>query len=324
MKRVFAALTACSLLAGLLTGCTAKTPARRTEVPTGQMQETTAPGEWARTVQYEGKTWRYNSHLRTVLFLGVDTRDTSGEDRRGVGTGGRSDTIILLIIDPDAGVIQPVTLSRDTMTDVDVYDRDRNYLFSGKMQLTMQYSFGDNPKRSCLLVKKKVSDLLGGLPIHAYCSMTLDGITAASELLGGIRLTLEEDWTDIDPGFTAGTTITMDAETLERFLRYRDTGVSGSNDVRMKRQGWFIRQMFSQMGNLGSAGVEALMKQLDDYVETDMDGDMLKQLTALHISGSILNVPGRTVAGTAHDEYYIDEDALRQFLLELYYTPDAG
>lgn len=314
MRRGAALLLALLLL---LAGC-ARAPARK---PGAQIQETQPKTEWSRTVTAQGKSWRYNSRLRTVLFMGVDTHADSRESQTELGNGGRSDTLILLVIDPDSKTIQPVTLSRDTMTSVDVYNHDRKFLFSGNMQLTMQYSFGDNPKRSCLLVKRKVSDLLYGLPIHAYCSMTLDGIAAADRLLGGIRLTLEEDWTDIRPDYTAGSTVTMDAASLEQFLRYRDTGISGSNDVRMRRQGWFIRQLFSQMGQLSGSNAEALLKQLDAYIETDMDGDMLRQLTEFRIAPTIANIPGKTVAGRAHDEYYIDEDAARQLLLQLYYIP---
>lgn len=322
-----AALALALLLAISLAGCGQKAPTRLEAAATADADQSdaqaqTQPGEWSREVTAQGKTWRFNSHLRTILFMGVDTRTTEQEARYGLGNGGRSDAIILLVIDPDNQIIQPVTLSRDTMTQVDVYDRDRNYLFSGTMQLTMQYSFGDNPKRSCLLMKRKVSDLLYGLPIHAYCSMTLDGITAASELVGGVSLRLEEDWTDIDPSYVAGSTITLDADALESFLRYRDTDVSGSNDVRMRRQGWFIRQLFDQLSSLSGSNIEVLLKQLDPYIETDMDGDMLRHLTEFHVSSTILNVPGQTIPGRAHDEYYIDEDGLKQLLLELYYAPD--
>lgn len=277
-----------------------------------------------RTVLRDGVAWKYNSRLRTVLFMGVDTRE-SGEEKIGVGSNGRSDTLLLFVIDPDSETIRLITISRDTITKVDVYDRDRNYLFSGNMQLTMQYSFGDSPARSCQLVKKKVSSaILFDLPIHYHCSLTLDGILAASELVGGVTVTLEEDWTDIDPAYTAGSTVTLRGEKLERFLRYRDTDASGSNDVRMKRHGWFIRQLFAQMGRLGSAGMELLLEKLDPYLETDLDGDTIKQLASYTLLDEILNIPGETVQGKAHDEYHIDREACKEMLLDVYYRPEES
>lgn len=340
MKKTLLSLLALAVTVPLLSACSNSSPVRVADQPvtalsdtageaTQAAQATEATGaqdtrpalNWSGNLTVDGQKYRYQSQYDTVLFLGIDSRDTEQLDKEGVGTGGRSDTIILLQIDPQAQTIQPITLSRDTMTKVDVYDRDRNFLFSGRMQLNMQYSFGDNPKRSCLLSKKKVSEVLLGLPIDSYCSLTLDGILAAADAMGGVTLTLEDDWTDIAPSYTAGTTITMQGEPLERFLRYRDTTETGSNNVRMQRHGWFIREMFSQMGKLGTSGAEKLLEQLDPYLESDMDADTISRLVSYRMSDEVLNVPGETVHGKAHDEYNIDEDALYQFLLELYYAP---
>lgn len=340
-KNKIAAALAALLAAQLLTGCgTNSSGIKQVEglQPTTQplsleqiqqelaIEETVPPQaqqpeSMGRTIEQDGVTWRYNTRLRTVLFMGVDTR-AGAENKIGIGNNGRSDTLLLFVIDPDEERIQLITISRDTMTKVDVYDRDRNYLFSGKMQLTMQYSFGDSAARSCQLVKSKISDLLYDLPINYHCSLTMDGILAASDLLGGVKLTLEDDWTDIDPTYTAGSTITLKGEQLERFLRYRDTDVSGSNDVRMSRHGWFIRQLFSQMGTVGSAGVEMLLDKLDPYLETDMDADTIKQLTSYHLSDEILKVPGETIRGKSHDEYYVDEEACKQMILDVFYIPE--
>lgn len=340
-KNKIAAALAALLAAQLLTGCgTNSSGIKQVEglQPTTQplsleqiqqelaIEETVPPQaqqpeSMGRTIEQDGVTWRYNTRLRTVLFMGVDTR-AGAENKIGIGNNGRSDTLLLFVIDPDHESVQLITISRDTMTKVDVYDRDRNYLFSGKMQVTMQYSFGDSAARSCQLVKSKISDLLYDLPINYHCSLTLDGILAASDLLGGIKLTLEDDWTDIDPTYTAGSTITLKGEQLERFLRYRDTDVSGSNDVRMSRHGWFIRQLFSQMGTVGSAGVEMLLDKLDPYLETDLDADTIKQLTSYHLSDEILKVPGETIRGKAHDEYYVDEEACKQMILDVFYIPE--
>lgn len=340
-KNKIAAALAALLAAQLLTGCgTNSSGIKQVEglQPTTQplsleqiqqelaIEETVPPQaqqpeSMGRTIEQDGVTWRYNTRLRTVLFMGVDTR-AGAENKIGIGNNGRSDTLLLFVIDPDHESVQLITISRDTMTKVDVYDRDRNYLFSGKMQVTMQYSFGDSAARSCQLVKSKISDLLYDLPINYHCSLTLDGILAASDLLGGIKLTLEDDWTDIDPTYTAGSTITLKGEQLERFLRYRDIQVSGSNDVRMSRHGWFIRQLFSQMGTVGSAGVEMLLDKLDPYLETDLDADTIKQLTSYHLSDEILKVPGETIRGKAHDEYYVDEEACKQMILDVFYIPE--
>lgn len=93
-----------------------------------------------RRVKIDGVNWRYNSNMKTVLFLGVDAREQVIHDN-AVGSGGRSDTIILFIIDTESESIQMMPISRDTITTVDIYDTKRNFLFSSNMQVTMQYAY---------------------------------------------------------------------------------------------------------------------------------------------------------------------------------------
>lgn len=286
-----------------------------------EIQEDT-PGKqvWGKSMTVNGQSYRYNSRLRNMLFMGVDSK-ASVEQGAIVGNGGRSDTLILFVIDPGEESIQMLPISRDTITSVDIYDGDRNYLFSGDMQITMQYAFGDSPSRSCRLTKNKVSEVLHGLPINYHCALTLDGITAAVDLLGGITLTLDDDWTDIDPSYTAGSTVTMSSQTVERFLRYRDIDALGSNQVRMQRQSWFIRKMFAQFGMKGQTTTNLILKYLKPYLETDMDGDTIHQLSTYAILDDALVLPGKVAAGESHDEFYIDDVSLQELLLRTFYVP---
>ena len=271
-----------------------------------------------RSVKIDGETWRYNSSLKTVLFLGVDSREQV-EYERIMGSGGRSDTMIIFIINTDTQTISLMPISRDTIAKVDLYNSKREYITTAEMQITMQYAFGDCASRSCWLSKKAVTTLLHDLPINYCCSLTLDGVSAAVELAGGITLTLEEDWTDIDPSYTAGSTITMDATQVESFLRYRDSSVFGSNNDRMRRQSWFIKKLFEQMGKLGSIGTDALLSYIDPYLESDMDADTIKQLTTYTLSDEIITIPGADVEGEYNDQFYVDDAALQELLLQTFY-----
>lgn len=326
--RKWMALLTAVLVCGMLAACGSKTPQAEPETETTEtvtdtventQPPTEAPDVWGRTVRRNGHTWRYNSRQTTVLFMGVDTK-AEIEETALVGNGGRSDTMALLVLDPESQTTRVVAISRDTMTRVGVYNRRGEKLYDGTMQITMQYAFGDSPAKSCQLSKKAVSAMLLDLPIDSYCSLTLDGVTAAVNLMGGITLTLEDDWTDIDPSYLAGETITMDAPMVERFLRYRDTGMTGSNDVRMERQGWFVHQLFKQISAKGSIGVKLLLEYVDPYLETDMDGDTIKHLADYQLAEVIYKIPGQTLEGKKHDEYYIDEEAMKDLLLELFYN----
>lgn len=273
-----------------------------------------------RTIRRDGVTWRYNSRLRTVLFMGIDTK-ADVVSREVLGNGGRADVILLFVLDPDARTTQLVEISRDTIATVDVYNEQQQKLHSGKMQINMQYAFGNNPARSCHLMKNRIVKLLYELPIDYYCSMTMDGIAAAVDSVGGVTMTLDEDWTSIDPSYTAGATITFNGAQAERFVRYRDVEDVQSNAVRMARHGWIINELFQQLRDSGELDLVTIFRKMAPYLESDMDAETLAMLSAFDLLPDVLQLPGEVRAGKYHAEYHLDEPALQQMLLELFYDP---
>lgn len=283
--------------------------------------ETTEPvpeDSWGRTVIRNGERWRYNSRLTTVLLLGVDTAQPEEGGVSDFGSNGHADAIVLLVIDPDTQTVQPILMSRDTIAQVDVYTEDREFMFSGDMQIAMQYSVGDSHARSCYLMKKAVSRALLELPIDSCCAVTLDGIAAAVEHLGGIQLTIPEDWTDVNPDYTAGAVVTLDAAATERLLRYRDLEAAGSNETRMERIGWFLTQM---AGSLSTAELQELAEVLEPFAESDLSAETMQQLTSYSFRQELLRIPGKTIpdADAIFEEFHVDEARLKDLLLQVFY-----
>ena len=273
---------------------------------------------WGRTVIRDGERWRYNSRLTTVLLLGVDTVQPEESNVSDFGSNGRADAIVLLVMDPDTRTIQSILMSRDTIAQVDVYTEDREFMFSGDMQIAMQYSVGDSHERSCYLMKRAVSRALLELPIDSCCAVTMDGIKAAVEHLGGIQLTIPEDWTDIDPDYTAGAVVTLDAARTERLLRHRDLETVGSNETRMDRIGWFLTQM---AGSLSASELQELAAVLEPFVQSDLSAETMDALTSYTLRQELLHIPGTVTADDdgIFEEFHIDQEQLKQLLLSVFY-----
>ena len=264
------------------------------------------------TVIKDGVIYKPNPEVRSYLFLGVDD---AGQEYEDYGRGGRTDTILLLVKRNDT--LRILEISRDTMTEVDTYNTAGDYLSTGVMQINMQYSFGDSPRRSAYLTKRTVSALLGGINIHGAIALDMSGIAPIVDTLGGITVRMEEDCSYIDPDYTQDAEIQMDGAEAEHFIRWRDTSVSGSNDARMSRHTWFIRQMLSQADD---TSVSRLLQAADPYLNTDMTAEEIKALYMCSLVETI-RLPGETRRGALHDEFYIDEDGLLNILLRLFYTP---
>ena len=146
------------------------------------------------------KTYEYNRNLRNVLFLGVDKEADSvvGET---VGRNGQADCILLMIMNQETKETTLLQISRDSMTDVEIYGITGSHLATEHAQIALQYAFGESDSRSNWLTKNAVSHLLYEIPISSVMALTVDGIGEVTSAMGGVTLTVPRDYTSVDPSF---------------------------------------------------------------------------------------------------------------------------
>ncbi|MCQ2483446.1 MAG: LCP family protein [Clostridia bacterium] len=272
--------------------------------------------DWSSTVILNGKTYSRKADIKTILFLGVD-REVDSDYKEVAGGGGCADTIMLMFADESNKTIDILEISRDTITEVDVYNFDRDYLYSGDMQLCLQYSFSDSSKRGSLLTRDTVSQLLFGTQIDSYCSLTTKGLTDIVDSIGGIEITFDEDYSYINPEYTKGATSKMDSKAVDTFVRYRDTDTLGSNNDRMSRQAWLIMELIGSINN-GTFPITELYTAAGNELCSDMDAETMAQFSDYSIN-SIKTMPGDSKEGELHDEFYPDMIALRELLIGYLY-----
>lgn len=282
----------------------------------GNVQET----EDSTTVTYQDEKYKYNRDLKNIVFFGVDKREAV-QVQEYPGRGGQSDAILLLVMDKEKKTTQMLQVSRDSMVNLKIYDTDGNLLTEKRGQLALQYAYGDGEKKSCRLARDAVSDLLYGIPISGYISLNMDGIVSIVDAIGGVPMTLKEDYTYVDPAYEKGTELVMDGTAAERFVRYRDIEVTGSNNIRMERQIVFLDALMGAVkGYMQKAeGYEQLLDSASPYMVTDLTAEEMKKLSEYQVEEPMQKVPGETMEGEEHDEYIVDDAALYEMILDLFY-----
>lgn len=277
-------------------------------------------------LEHAGRTYEYKGQdFINILMLGIDREsiDATDADMRG---NGQADFLLLLSIDRATRTVTPVQLDRDTVTPVQVYGALGNPAGFRNMQICLSYAFGSTPEQGSENTGKAVSDLLGGIEIDHYLAMDMSGMAALNDALGGITVTLEEDFSDMDPSMTKGTTLTLRGQQAEYFLRGRRYIGDGRNTSRMARQRQFMDEavrIFTERMNADANYPAKLLEQLDDYLYSDAEQGVLANYAVSY--GKYQRADIRTIEGThavSEDgfmEFYPDDESLKQLLVDIYF-----
>ena len=271
------------------------------------------------TIVVDGREYRLNTNIQTVLFMGIDKNAKSDMGDRA-GENGQSDSLNLLIVDRETKKAQILQISRDSMVDIDIYSASGEKMISEPGQIALQYAYGDGEEESCRLTAGKVSELLYGVNVDSYLSLTMEGMVKAADAIGGVTMTVPEDYTWIEPAFSKGATLTMDGEMVEKYVRSRDTEVLDSNVQRMERQSQFMGALIEKLQNVKeTSNYLSLYQQMEPYMVTNMTADEMKSLSEYDIDTNTLEVPGEVILKDGHAQFIIDNEALRKIILKTFY-----
>lgn len=275
-------------------------------------------------VEYEGAAYRQRRNITTVLLMGVD-RD-SNAIVQGYRNGGQADFLRLIVIDNDTKTVKQIAIDRDTMTPITVLGVLGNQSGMRTAQVSLSHGFGNGGTQSCELTEKAVSNLFFGIPIDFYIAMNLDGISELNDLLGGVTVTLEDDFSSLDPNMTSGSTLTLMGDQAEYYVRSRMNIGIGTNEARMTRQENYISQLatlLKQYISEDEASIGTVYDALDPYLTTNAArGRLINEVWTAkdYTLTPVISPAGRhEVAADGFMQFYVDETALKQSVMDLFY-----
>ena len=281
------------------------------------------------TITWNGKTYAKKDSVLNVLCLGIDNNAEmpTEEDEVINGAAGQADTIFLAVLDTETGELTLLNISRDSMTDVDVYNADGEYVDTREMQLCLAYAYGDGGESSCLNTVKSVSRLMYGIPIDAYAVLDLPAIGILNDAVGGVEVTVLEDLSDKDPALTEGARVLLQGNQAEIYVRSRNKATLASNNERMSRQKQYITSFFykasAQIQEDWSAAL-TLYQAVQAYSQTSFRIPQIVYLATLvskvdFSEKDIITIPGSVTKGEEFAEYHVFDDDLFQIILDTYY-----
>ena len=299
--------------------------------------EITAPddaiiAEGGQIVRYNGKMYQRNTDVISVLCMGIDKdADEVYKDlmeQLSVGEKGQADTIFIAALDTGTGELNLINISRDAMIDVDIYNVDGEYVRTEEMQICLAYAYGRDSDSSSRNEMRSVSRLMYGMPMDAYAAIDIPAISVLNDAVGGVQVTVLEDLSSRDPELAKGNVVTLKGNQATTYVRSRDFNALDANNLRMQRQRQyvtaFIRKAMAKARQNISI-VLTLYQAVQAYMSTDIDVARLTYLVSLALQreftdANIMNVAGEVVKGQKFTEYHVDEKALYELILKIYYN----
>lgn len=279
-----------------------------------------------RTITWKDKEYQYNSLITTILYAGLDSTDPLKASET-YSNKARADSISVVILDKKKKKMSILALNRDTMTEIRRYTRTGEDMGTYVSHLGYAYSYGDGGEVSCEDLKEAVEKLLG-ISIDEYAVTNQSSITSINDLVGGVTVTVpNDDLAALYPELKKGAVVTLDDSNVKDFLQHRDTAVDFSNEGRIERQQAYVTAYVDLLKNRLASEPDQLWQeigQMNDYLQTSITKNKYLSLARLLEKVSFTDADyyrptGKDSAGELHDEFYVDEDALKQLVIDLFY-----
>lgn len=313
-------------------GQTADTQKQDTEVDERWQDTETATSnelggeKWAEgIIEHNGHKYKYNSEQRIYLLMGIDIKGPVETAENSV-SGGQSDAMFLLVADDEHEKLKIVSINRNTMTEIEVYDENGNSMGKMDAQICVQHGFGDGKKLSCTRTVNAVSKMFYNLPISGYISLNIDAIKQINNVVGGVQLEVLQDISSNNQVvLKKGDVVTLDGDQAMLYLRSRDMTEFGSAMDRLRRQEQYINTYINTIktsSGITETKIESIFNATKEYMVSSVDfTELVSKLVDYEYSeDDMYTVPGKMEQGDEFEEYNIDEDEFYDLILEVFYN----
>lgn len=282
----------------------------------------------SKTITRDGIDYYPRRDITVMMLLGID--QAGPVEDSGVFTNpGTSDAVMLLIFDEKNETWSILQLNRDTMMDIPVLGlggKEAGTIFA---QLALAHTYGSGLEDSCLNTRKAVSNFLGGISIDYYISMNMDAVAIVNDAVGGVTVTVTDDFSDVDPTLTMGQ-VTLRGEQALSFVRDRQNVGDQKHVSRMERHREYMEGFTEALGEKlkeGTGFVVETYSAVAPYLVSDCP---ISSLTAMieryqdYQFTGVITPEGQSTVGRQYYEFYADEQKLDELVIDLFYAPKQG
>ncbi len=278
--------------------------------------------ESTKSYEYNGKEYQLREGIETVLVLGLDKYESSDSD--SYNNDMQSDFMMLVVIDHNSKTLSALHINRDTIAEMNILGVAGDNVGTVKKQIALAHTYGNGQEVSCRNAADAVSGLLLNVPIDHYVSVPMDAVAVYNDFVGGVEVTVMDDFTGVDDTLVKGETVTLYGEHALNYVRTRYGLADSTNERRMERQRQYLDALYrktlalinNDKGFIAEAGI-----QLADYIVSDFTGNGLQHLAekaAGYHFVAIYELEGESAQVGEHMEFYPKEEAIKSTVIDLF------
>jgi LCP family protein required for cell wall assembly len=233
----------------------------------------------------------FGPRRQNILLLGVDSNGADSD----LWVGTRTDTIILLNIDPKTKTVNAISIPRDSKV----------YLPKGMgiQKINAAHAIG-----GVEMTVKTVEDTLG-VHVDKYIMLHDEAVRAIVKAIGGVDIFVEKDMHYNDNAghlhinFTKGKHHLTDKDAVE-YLRFRHDALGDIG--RTQRQQWFLRGLISDLQKPETiVKIPKIISVVSKYVKTDMSPYEMTQYASIAKGFDMDNIEIAMLPGAPNKHGYI-------------------
>ena len=232
----------------------------------------------------------FGPRKQNILLLGVDSNGADSD----LWVGTRTDTIVLLSIDPKSKTLNAISIPRDSKVFL-----PKNM---GVQKINAAHAIG-----GINMTIKTVEDTLG-VKVNRYIMVHDDAVRKIVEALGGVDIYVEKDMRYHDYAGKLHIDLKkgqqhLDADQVVGYLRFRHDAMGDIG--RTQRQQWFLRGLLEELHKPQTiAKIPQILSVAKQYVKTDMSLYEMSQYAAVAKHFDIDNIEIATLPGAPNKKGY--------------------
>ena len=274
-------------------------------------------------ISIEGVNYAQRKGISTILLIGLDSTGEMKSSSSYVNTE-RCDFVSLLVFDENSKTCNIIQLNRDSMVEIPVLTvtGEKNGTVIG--QLALAHTYGSGSSDSCRNVVDTVENLLYGSSIDHYVCLNMDAIGKANDLIGGVEVEVLDDFENVE-SLKKGETVTLMGDIAMIYVRGRKGTGDQTNISRMERQKQYmnafvkkLKYSYARNSNL----VVSMYSSISPYMISDCSSNTFVELSEFLSDFELEDIiipEGESVDGEEFVEFYVDDEDLKNIVIDLMY-----